>query len=346
MKVLYHITNLPPKIAGTEASLQEAELLRDYFGGWLNFINPNQDSPLYLPRLFFGLHLLKQIRAAEREIQIHHLYNADPFPFPVVFGLRRPVIYSISSGIGARRPLYRYFAGLAAVTVADERSLARLQERGLRNVYLVRPGIDTARFTCSPLPLSSEFRLMVGSAPWTRGQFRTKGIDTLLAAARQAPHLRLVFLWRGVLREELNRRVREMGLAGQVEVVDKKVDVNQVLAGVHASVVLAGDPAIVRAYPHSLIESLAAGKPVILNRAVPMADYVEQMDCGQVITGLDPGDILAGLEMLGCSYETQRESALLAGRRDFSQQNLITSFKAIYNRAASPDERVDQDGQS
>lgn len=344
MNVLYHITNLPPKIAGTEASLQEAEMLRDHFGGRLVFINPNQSSPLYLPRLFFGLHLLRQIRTAESEVQLHHLYNADPFPFPVLLGLRRPVIYSISSGVGTRRPLYQYFARLAAVTVADERSLAWLRERGLPNIYLVRPGIDTARFRCSPLPLGPEFRLLVGSAPWTAGQFRSKGIDALLAAARQAPHLRLVFLWRGVLRAELDRRVRQMGLAGQVEVVDKKVDVNQVLAGVHASVVLASDAAIVRAYPHSLIESLAAGKPVILNRAVPMADYVEQMDCGQVIEGLDPADILAGLETLADSYETRRNSALLAGQRDFSQQNLIASFEAIYNRVAHSSERAGQDG--
>jgi glycosyltransferase involved in cell wall biosynthesis len=340
MKALYHITNLPPKIAGTEASLQEAELLRDHFGGRLFFINPNQSSPLYLPRLFFGLHLLKQMRAAEREIHIHHLYNADPYPFPVLLGLRRPVIYSISSGVGTRRPLFRYFAGLAAVTVADERSLARLQEGGLHNVHLIRPGIDTARFTFSPLPLTSEIRLMVGSAPWTTGQFRTKGIDALLAAARQSPDLRLVFLWRGVLREELDRRVRAMGLAGQVEVIDKKVDVNRVLAGVHASVVLASDPAIVRAYPHSLIESLAAGKPVILNRAVPMSDYVEQLGCGQVIKGIGPGDILAGLESLARSYETRRESALLAGRRDFSQQSLIASFEAIYNRITDQGEQA------
>lgn len=336
MKVLYHITNLPPKIAGTEASLQEAELLRDHFGGRLLFINPNQSSPLYLPRLFFGLHLLKQIRLAEQEIHVHHLYNADPFPFPVLLALRRPVIYSISSGLRARPPFFRYFAGLAAVIVADERSLARLQKCGLPNVHLVRPGINTTQFTCSPLPLTSEFRLMVGSAPWTSGQFRTKGIDALLAAARQARHLRLVFLWRGVLREELDLRVRSLGLAGQVEVVDKKVDVNRVLAGVHASVVLASDPAIVRAYPHSLLESLAAGKPVILNEAIPMADYVEQLDCGQVIKGVGPDDILAGVERLARSYESRRESALLAGRRDFSQQSLIASFETIYDRVTGP----------
>jgi hypothetical protein len=46
---------------------------------------------------------------------------------------------------------------------------------------------------------------MVGSAPWTKGQFRTKGVEALLEAARQNPRLHLIFLWREVLAEEMER---------------------------------------------------------------------------------------------------------------------------------------------
>jgi hypothetical protein len=84
MNILYHMTNLPPKLSGTEASLQELNTLKDHFGGEVVFINPNQSSPIYLPRLLFGFHLLKDIRAKENFFQAHHLYNADPFPFPVL----------------------------------------------------------------------------------------------------------------------------------------------------------------------------------------------------------------------------------------------------------------------
>ena len=41
--------------------------------------------------------------------------------------------------------------------------------------------------------------------------------------------------------------------------------------------------AIVRSYPHSLIEALVTGKPVLVSRSVPMADYVEQAGCGVVV---------------------------------------------------------------
>lgn len=315
---------------GTEASLQELEVLRSYYGGNLIHLNPNQQSPVYLPRLLFGFHKLKQIRREEDRIQLHHLYNADPFPFPVVRWFRRPVIYSISSGIGRRGPNMAFFNSLAAVAVSDERSLKRLRERGSRNSHLVRPGIDTARFGQVPAPLKSDVRLMVGSAPWTKAQFSSKGVDALLEAARQNSHLHLVFLWRGVLREEMERRVRQANLKNQVTVLDSLVDVNELLATVHGSITLANSPVIVRAYPHSLLESLAAGKPVLVSRAIPMADYVAETGCGQVVEDISPKTILETIEALAGDYTRLQKSAQAVGQRDFSLQAMIASYEKIY----------------
>jgi len=335
VKILYHITNLPPKMVGTEASLQELNVLRDHFGGNLIHLNPNQQSPIYLPRLLFGFHQLKAIRTLEPNIQLHHLYNADPFPFPVVRWLKRPVIYSISSGVGQKRPNLSYFKTLAAVTVSDERSLERLRQWGLTNVNLVRPGLDTSRFTPSPLPLRSEIKLMVGSAPWSRSQFQSKGIDTLLAAAQRMSRLHLVFLWRGVLFEEMEQRVRQMNLQNKVTIINRKVDVNQVLAGVHASVTLVTDPIIIRSYPHSLIESLAAGKPILVSRSIPMAGYLAQHQCGVVVEEVTTETVLNAVETLVESYETLRTSAQQLNAEDFSEQRLITSFQEVYRTIAA-----------
>jgi glycosyltransferase involved in cell wall biosynthesis len=326
------MTNLPPKLPGTEASLQELNMLKDHFGGEVVFINPNQRSSIYLPRLLFGFHLLKQIRAKEKSLQAHHLYNADPFPFPVLHWLRQPVIYSISSGVGNRRPDISFFSSLAAVTVSDERSLQRLQSWGLKNVHLVRPSIDSSRFTHTPLSLKSEIRLMVGSAPWTKSQFQSKGFDGLLEAAQQMPNLRLVCLWRGLLVEEMDRRVRQMKLESQVEIINKKVNVNQILASVHGSITLVTDPVIIRSYPHSLMESLAAGKPVIVSRSIPMSDYVETNQCGIVAEMVTPGGIVNAIEMLIDNYSNFQLNAERIGARDFSQQDMIDSFQQVYQQ--------------
>jgi glycosyltransferase involved in cell wall biosynthesis len=332
MTPLYHLATLPPKMPRAEAISQEIVALREHFGGDALCVNPNDECSLYIPRLLFGFHRLGELRSREANLDLHHFYNPDPFPFPYLRRLHRPVVYSITCGVGDRRPNVAFFSSLAAIAVSDERSLRRLRSWGLENAALVRPGIDTRRFTCSPLPLRSEIRLMVGSAPWTKGQFRTKGVDALLQAARQASRLRLVFLWRGILADEMERRVRRMNVAGQVTVLNELVDVDAVLAGVHASVTLATAPGIVKSYPHSLLESLAAGKPVLVSRAIPMADYVEQTGCGKVVERVTPADILTAIELLTNEYGALQSIAQQVGQRDFSQQQMLTSYRRVYER--------------
>jgi glycosyltransferase involved in cell wall biosynthesis len=324
------MTNLPPKIPQTEAARQELDTLRLHFGGDLIHLNPNQHSPIYLPRLLFGFHQLKRIRAAEASHHLHHLYNADPFPFPVVYWLRRPVLYSISSGVGTRVPNVSFFNRLAGVTVSDERSLTRLRQWSVRNSFLVRPGVDTQGFCPAPLPLKSEIRLMVGSAPWLPHQFRSKGIEALLEAAKQEPRLRLVCLWRGVLAEAMQVRVNRHNLGSQIEIINRRVDVNRVLASVHASITLVTDPTLIRPYPHSLVESLAAAKPVLVSHSIPMADYVELHGCGVVVETVTPEAVLAGVEQLVHHYADYQAAAARIGARDFSQAAMLDSFRAVY----------------
>ncbi len=329
MNILYLLTILPPPVPRAEALSQEIAALQRRFGGQTVYLNPNQHSPIYVPRLLFGFHKLRQLRAWESQVDVHHLYNPDPFPFPILRMLRRPVVYSLTGGV-TQQPNLSFLARMAAITVMDEASLGRLQDWGLKNTFLVQPGIETTHFTHAPLPLTSEIRLMAGSAPWTKGQFHTKGVNALLEAARQEPRLRLVFLWRKVLAEEMIQRVRAMGLQHQVTVLNRMVDVNQVLAGVHASVVLADAPDIVKAYPHSLLESLAAGKPVLVSRAIPMAEYVARTTCGVVVEEVTPAGILAALAELKQQYATLQRSARQVGQRDFELDGMIASFERVY----------------
>lgn len=332
MRALYHFTFLPPEMPECVAEWQEVRTLSRHFGGDWVYLNPNHRSLVYVPRLLFGFHKLRALRQREAHLSLHHVYNPDPFPFPVLKFLRRPVVYSVSGGAGSRSPNRRFFDSLAAVVVSDARSLARFRQGGLHNVFLVRAGVDTSRFGFSPLPLGSEVTLMVGSAPWTLAQFRTKGVEALLVAARRNPKLRLVFLWRGALAEEMAQRVEQMDLTQQVAVLNERVDVNQVLAGVHASITLSAAPGIVKAFPHSLIESLAAGKPVLISQAIPMADYARESGCGVVVEEVTPEHVLAAVEELLTGYSSFQAAALQAGRSDFTQQGMLDSFGRVYEK--------------
>ncbi len=337
MSVAFLIPTPPPVEPAAEAYAQEIGALKARFGGRVVYLNPNRFLPRHLPvqipRPAFGWHCLPRLLLAGRRHRLYQVYSPHLYPYPVLSWLRRPVVYTLT-GRAAAEPLRASRVAacnrFAAVTVVDRVSQERLEAMGLTNVQRVRAGIDVGRFCHRPLALDGEIRLLMASAPWTREQFRVKGVDALLAAAAAEPRLRLTLLWRGVLTAEARRRVGEYGLEDRVEVVDRLVDVDRVLAGVHATINLAAAGDIVKAFPHSLMESLAAGKPVLVSRAIPMADYVEARGVGAVVEEVSEGAVLAALEELLAGYPQAQRRALEHGRRDFDLEAMIASFEEVY----------------
>jgi glycosyltransferase involved in cell wall biosynthesis len=312
--------------------VQEVDLLRARFGGEVLYLRPSWRARARYPRPLLGLHRLTAIRRLDRHVDLHHVYAPQLFWLPLLWFVKRPVVYTVTAGVGPgrRMPPVAYLRRLGAIVVPSRTDLEALSRRGLGNARLIRPGIDVTRFVDTPVPPGPEFVLLSGSAPWTREQFRTKGVDALLEVARGMPDVRLVFLWRGVLLPELVARVRGLELSERVEILGDWVDVSQVLTRVHAAVVLAGRPGLVKAYPHSLLEALAAGRPVLVSDGNPMAEYVREMGCGRVVPGLREADLIEAIRGLRQSYAAYRTRAHEVGRRDFSQEALATAHRDLY----------------
>lgn len=332
MKVAYLLTTPPPVVPGSDAVVQEVELLRGRVGGEIVWLRPSWRAYRRYPRSLLGLHRLSDLRQRDRQVEVHHVYAPQLYALPVLWFLKRPVVYTVTSAVtdGRWRPPVAALRRLSAIAVPSRSDLDALARRGLRNAHLVPPGIDVTRFTNTPAPPGPAFVLLSGSAPWTRSQFRSKGVDLLLEVVRDVPEVRLVLLWRGVLFPELVARVRRLGLSERVEILRDRVDVSQVLARVHAAVVLAGRPGLVKAYPHSLLEALAAGRPVIVSAGNPMAEYVRETGCGRVVPRVDTVDVTDALRQLRKGYETYRARAVEVGQRDFSQEALVAAYRDLY----------------
>ena len=333
MPALYHLMIPRPTQPALDAVVQEVEHLRMRLGGEIVYLNPARRPGSLYPERLYGLHRLFYLRRREANVGLHHIYNPHLFCFPYLRWLRRPIIYSVTAGLGSpQRPRnLTALERLSAIVVSNERDQETLRDWGLRNVHVIRPGIDTSRFGPAPPPAGPGLTLLAGSAPWTRAQFRSKGVEALLAAAEARPDLHLVFLWRGLLFEEMQAQVAQRGLQARVEVINRWVDVNEVLGRVHAAVVLATESTLVKAFPHSLLESLAAGRPVLVSRTLPMADYVEQTGCGQAVATVSCEGVLAALRQLEMNYETHRAATLRVGQRDFSREMLVETYSRLYS---------------
>jgi glycosyltransferase involved in cell wall biosynthesis len=337
VSVLFLLTTPPPVISGTDAVVQEVELLRSRFGGEVIYLRPSWRARSWYPTSLLGLHRLHAITHCDRRVDVCHVFASQLFHLPVLRAVTRPIVYTVTSGVGPEdaMPSLAYLRRLGAIIVPGRADLKVLTDRGLPNVELILPGIDVNAFVDAAAPSGPDFVLLAGSAPWARQHFQTKGVNAMLEVARTMPDLRLVFLWRGVLLQEVMDRVRRLGLLERVEILRDRVDVSRVLTRVHAAVVLATGPGLVRAYPHSLLEALAAGRPVILSDGNPMAEYVRAMECGRVVPGADVHALAEAISDLRQNYERFRARAREIGKRDFSQERLVAAYRSLYGALAT-----------
>ena len=332
MSVLFLLTSSEPTMEGTDAVFQEVAMLKQAVTGETINLCPRKRPGAPFPPQLFGFHKLPQLWQAERTHQVNHLYFSVPYLFPVLRFLKNPVVYTVVASLAGRSPPANIdrLNALHGIAVSSERDAAVLRAWGVKNCTVVPPAIDAAGLTPQTLPLGTELTLLMASAPWVEEQFDTKGVDVLLEAVARDPAIRLILLWRGLLLDELMARMARLGVGDRVEVVPGHVDIGDYLKRAHAAVLLAKRSDIVKAYPHSLMESLLAGKPVILTEALPMADYVRQRDCGIVAESADSPGLLSAVEALRSRYGALSANARAIESRAFSKVEMIERYRALY----------------
>ena len=331
MSVLYLHTTPPPHLEGTDAVHQEVDLLIQRFEGQVINLFPFQ-HPLSLPGQYLhSLRSIIRILRAEKRTQINHIFSPVLSYYAVFHLMKNPLIYSVIANVGAEPPKrLAQMRRFQRIIVSNERDRDQLTDWGFTNHLMVRTGLDLSTFSYGPFPLSDQITLLMASAPWVRDQFESKGINLLLRAAARLPNLRLIFLWRGLLLEDLQRMVKHYQVSDRVEIINEKVDVNNILARVHGSILLARHGGIVKAYPHSLLESLAAGKPVILSQTIPMSDYVSNQECGVVVKDYNLDSVIQSISELMSKYRTLTSNTQPGLGGKFSKDQMLNNLAGIY----------------
>lgn len=316
-------------IEGTDAVYQEVQELQTAFDGARTSISPLIG---FLPKPFYGFHQFKIIRRQDSVSKFNHIFAPTLFYFPIFNYLKKPIVYTVVASIQQQKkpPNIKKLNGLHRIVVSNQRDRLVLESWGIKNYSLIHPGIDTSGFSPHPLALDREMTLLLASAPWDKSQFYSKGVDLLLEAAANLPWLKLTLLWRGLLFEELTKRIDYYGVTQKVEVINRKVNVDDLLRRVHATVLLTNRADGIVAYPHSLIESLAAGKPVVVSRLIPIADYVTKNGCGVVVEDLRLDSLYQSIELLRNQYQSLVNNANIDVAQHFSVERMIDQYSRVY----------------
>lgn len=331
MKIAYHLTVPRPPHPELDAAVQDVMKLLGSVDGVINYLYPGKEVKRWLPRVLSGLHQILYLLRLDSRVDVHHIFSNGLYPYPILLLLRKPIVCTSVIGVGSISFgtgifLKRLFK---KVIVSAPSDVATLDSLGFESEFLY-PGIELDRFSLNKVASQKEFTLLVGSAPWTEDQFSSKGVDLVLQACGQLPWLRLVFLWRGKLLSEMHEKVEKYGVADRVHIIAEQVNVDTVLKDVHAALILVDDSNVIKSFPHSLLESLAAGKPVIVSAIVPIADFVEQNNCGVCVECFEIECLVNSVKEMKDQYDVFLENVSKVDMNVFSSERMVNSYLNIY----------------
>lgn len=156
-----------------------------------------------------------------------------------------------------------------------------------------------------------------------------KDHGTLLDALRRVPDVHLAIVGDGELRGPLEARVRELGLSSRVHFTGWRLDIHDVLSDVDAVVLTSRNEGT----PVSLIESLAAARPVVATNVGGVPYVVKDGETGYLSPPRDPQALAASLGRL-LNDRPKAEAMGRRGREDvrvrFSSERLVRDIADLY----------------
>lgn len=160
-----------------------------------------------------------------------------------------------------------------------------------------------------------------------------KGHTYLLQAARQVPEATFVLAGEGPLRAELEAEAAALGLGSRCVFLGQRTDVAGLLAAVDLFVL----PSLYEGLPVSVLEAMAACRPVVATAIGGTIEAVEHEVTGLLVPPRDPAALAAAIRRLqGDPALAARLAA--AGRarveREFSVTAAARAVMAVYDQLA------------
>lgn len=204
-----------------------------------------------------------------------------------------------------------------------------LPERKLR---VVPNGIDPAAFL---RPADSALRAQLAGGPdrplvFTAARLSPqKALDVLLSAAALVPQAVFVIAGEGPERAALEARAEALGVASRVRLLGARDDVPELLAACDLFVL----PSLVEGLPLSVLEAMAAAKPVVATRIGGTDEAVADGRTGILVPPGDAGALAAAIRTFLADPERARrwgEAGRDRLRACFTAPAMIDGVTAAY----------------
>jgi glycosyltransferase involved in cell wall biosynthesis len=239
-----------------------------------------------------------------------------------------------------RRFAYRLIARWSRmVAVSEDIRNFLITQVGIKqdHVLTIRNGIDVkayaGRFGEDRAQTKERREYVIGSVG---SLYPVKGHTYLLKAFaivhKTQPDVICKIAGRGHLLAQLQAEVADLGIANQVEFLGLRDDIPQFLQGIDVFVL----PSLSEGLPLSILEAMAAGKPVIATNVGGVSEVVQDRRTGFIVPPKDP-EGLANRILQVMADQSMAEALGRAGRekveRDFSLNTMTKQYEALYEEA-------------
>jgi glycosyltransferase involved in cell wall biosynthesis len=208
--------------------------------------------------------------------------------------------------------------------------------RGARRVAVIQPGIDLDRFDPAAVDAASVRQLrgpagrVIGTVARLAGQ---KGIETLLEATprllKAASNTRILIAGDGPDRARLEARASRLGVAGAVEFLGYRHDIETVHAALDAMVL----PSRHEGFGVVFLEAMAMGVPVVGTRVVGTVDAIEDGSTGLLVPPAEPAALAAAILRLFDDPPLRSrlvEEARRRVRAEHAREVMVRRTEALY----------------
>jgi glycosyltransferase involved in cell wall biosynthesis len=157
-----------------------------------------------------------------------------------------------------------------------------------------------------------------------------KGLRYLLEAAAQVPEALFVLAGEGSERGRLEAQARESGIEDRIIFLGYREDIADLLASCDLFVL----PSLFEGFPLSILEAMAAGKPVITTAIDGNDEAIVNGETGLLVAPGDPPALAEAIKALLTNPALARSLATAARarvQRDFSAETMVRQVTQIYD---------------
>jgi glycosyltransferase involved in cell wall biosynthesis len=156
-------------------------------------------------------------------------------------------------------------------------------------------------------------------------------VRAMPALAASVPSVRLAIVGEGPLQNELEKEAIQLGVRDRIHFVGFRRDVPDLLAAFDVFAL----PSLWEGLSISLIEALAAGKPIVATDIDGNREVIDHGQTGLMIPPAQPGALAEALRELLTNRPlslTLGRNAQLSARKRFSYQRMVAENLAVYDR--------------